>query len=150
MMNLRMPSINKVIISGNLTDDPSINVLESGTNLAKFRIANNQRFRGRDGQWRDKTCYVDVVAWRRTAELVGQFCSKGSPVLIEGELVYSEWDDRDGNRRSRVEINARRVQFLERRDSGSQDDRGGHRETRKEPARQPEEDVSYPDDDIPF
>ena len=149
-MNLRMPSINKVIISGNLTDDPGINVLENGTNLAKFRLANNQRFRGRDGQWRDKTCYVDVVAWRRTAELVGQFCSKGSPVLIEGELVYSEWEDRDGNRRSRVEINARRVQFLERRDSSGQSDSGGYREKRQEAPGQPDREEPYPDDDIPF
>ena len=150
-MDLRMPSINKVIISGNLVRDPDTRILENGTHMAKMSIANNQRYRDRSGEWQEKTCYVDIVAWRKTAELVSEFCRKGSPVLVEGELIFNSWEDRDGNRRSRLEINARRIQFLERRgqNSSSRDQNGkGQREVPEED----EDDSSSiaPDDDIPF
>ena len=148
-MDLRMPSINKVIISGNLVRDPDTRILENGTHLAKMSIANNQRYRDRGGEWQEKTCYVNVVAWRKTAELVSEYCRKGSPVLVEGELVYNSWEDRDGTKRSRLEVNARRIQFLERKgsdssygdygDSGSAGDSDGV-----------DSDPGMPDDDIPF
>ncbi len=118
-MDLRMPSINKVIISGNLVRDPDTRILENGTHLAKMSIANNQRYRDRNGEWQEKTCYVNVIAWRKTAELVSEFCRKGSPVLIEGELVFNSWEDRDGNKRNQLEVNARRIQFLEKRGQDS-------------------------------
>ncbi len=118
-MDLRMPSINKVIISGNLVRDPDTRILENGTHLAKMSIANNQRYRDKNGEWQEKTCYVNVIAWRKTAELVSEFCRKGSPVLVEGELVFNSWEDRDGDKKSRIEVNARRIQFLEKRGQDS-------------------------------
>jgi single-strand DNA-binding protein len=118
-MDLRMPSINKIIISGNLVRDPDTRILENGTHLAKMSIANNQRYRDRSGEWQEKTCYVNVVAWRKTAELVSEFCRKGSPVLVEGELIYNSWEDRDGSKRSRLEVNAKRIQFLEKKEQNS-------------------------------
>ncbi|OPL19657.1 MAG: hypothetical protein AVO35_01410 [Candidatus Aegiribacteria sp. MLS_C] len=145
-MDLRMPSINKVIISGNLVRDPDTRILENGTHLAKMSIANNQRFRDRSGEWQEKTCYVNVVAWRKTAELVSEYCRKGSPVLVEGELVYNSWEDRDGTKRSRLEVNARRIQFLEKRGQEgdfSDDGPGGDADA-------DDSDSSIPDDDIPF
>jgi len=152
-MDLRMPNINKVIISGNLVRDPDARILENGTHLAKMSIANNQRYRDRNGEWQEKTCYVNIIAWRKTAELVGEFCRKGSPVMVEGELVYNSWEDRDGNQRSRLEINARRIQFLERRgqDSSYQD----HPQEQKQKDSSEENELSEsipmaPDDDIPF
>ncbi|MFO8183783.1 MAG: single-stranded DNA-binding protein [Candidatus Aegiribacteria sp.] len=149
-MDLRMPSINKVIISGNLVRDPDTRILENGTHLAKMSIANNQRYRDRNGEWQEKTCFVNVVAWRKTAELVGEYCRKGSPVLVEGELVYNSWEDRDGGKRSRLEVNARRIQFLERKGQDtSARDYGGGSDAGSEP--EPEEpDTQMPDDDIPF
>ncbi|MDM7993289.1 MAG: single-stranded DNA-binding protein [Candidatus Fermentibacter sp.] len=149
-MNIRMPSINRVMISGNLVDEPRTDLLENGTHVANFRIASSQSFRGKDGEWHEKTCFVDVVAWRRTAELVAEYLRKGSPVLVEGELQTSSWQASDGTPRSRTEILARRVQFLEK--PGQQQ--------RSEPAAR-EEKASYtpadepPDseseyDDIPF
>ncbi len=142
-MELRMPSINKVIISGNLVRDPDTRILENGTHMARMSIANNQRYRDRNGEWQEKTCYVDVVAWRKTAELVSEYCRKGSPVLVEGELVYNSWEDSDGNRRSRLEVNARRIQFLEKKNQGSSfdDDSEASKNSR---------DQGIPDDDIPF
>ncbi len=152
-MDLRMPSINKVIISGNLVRDPDTRILENGTHLAKMSIANNQRYRDRNGEWQEKTCYVNVIAWRRTAELVSEFCRKGSPVLIEGELVFNAWEDRDGTKRSRLEVNARRIQFLERKgqDSSSGDRSSGN--TGNMPQNNGYDsapDTSAQDDDIPF
>ena len=150
-MNIRMPSINRVMISGNLVDEPRTDLLENGTHVANFRIASSQSFRGKDGEWHEKTCFVDVVAWRRTAELVAEHLRKGSPVLLEGELQTSSWQAQDGSPRSRLEIVARRVQFLER--TGQQQQRPETPE-RQEKARYspadepPESDSEY--DDIPF
>ena len=149
-MDLRMPSINKVIISGNLVRDPETRILENGTHMAKMSVANNQRYRDRSGEWQERTCYVNVVAWRKTAELVSEYCRKGSPVLVEGELIYNSWEDRDGSKRSRLEINARRIQFLERKGQDSSyggydrnGSKGGHDDI-------DDSDDMVPDDDIPF
>ena len=149
-MNLRMPSLNKVLITGNLVDDPRTNILQNGTSVANFRIASSRSYRGRDNEWHQKTCFVDVVAWRKTAELVSSNLRKGSPVLVEGELQTSTWQAQDGSNRSRVEIQARRVQFLERRDSGgdrgSAPDQQGPSHSRQQPDNGGGEDY----DDIPF
>jgi len=152
-MDLRMPSLNKVIISGNLVRDPDTKILENGTHLAKMSIANNQRYRDRSGEWQEKTCYVDVVAWRKTAELVSEFCRKGSPVLVEGELIFNSWEDRDGNKRSRLEINARRIQFLERKGQASSfggDSSPNSGKVRNGPDYESAPESMAQDDDIPF
>ena len=147
-----MPNLNKIIITGNLVDEPNVSILESGVHIAKLIIANNRRFRTKDGDWQEKTCYVDAVGWRKTAELIGQYCHKGSPVLIEGELVQNRWEDSDGNKRSKLEINVRRIQFLERRaqgDGGYQPDEGTSN-TPDTPAKTTSPPPSMPVDDIPF
>lgn len=152
-MDLRMPSINKVIISGNLVRDPDTRILENGTHLAKLSIANNQRYRDRNGEWQEKTCYVNVIAWRKTAELVSEFCRKGSPVLIEGELVFNSWEDRDGNKRNQLEVNARRIQFLEKRGQDSSYRNDSTERSDSVPDSNEHDSAPGPmaqDDDIPF
>ena len=152
-MDLRMPSINKVIISGNLVRDPDTRILENGTHLAKMSIANNQRYRDRNGEWQEKTCYVNVIAWRKTAELVSEYCRKGSPVLIEGELVFNSWEDRDGNKRNQLEVNARRIQFLERRSQESSNRNDSTERSGSVPDGFEHDSAPGPmaqDDDIPF
>ncbi len=147
-MDIRLPSINKVLISGNLTDDPRTNILENGTHVANFRIASNQRYRSRDGDWKDKTCFVDVVTWRQLAERVSSRLHKGSPVMIEGELQYTQWNAQDGSKRSRVEILARSVQMLEKTgDSGDRPSYSGGSDGPPNPEPSDEPDYS---DDIPF
>ncbi|MBN1434709.1 single-stranded DNA-binding protein [Candidatus Fermentibacterales bacterium] len=155
MMSMRMPSLNKVLITGNLVDDPEARLLESGINVANFRIASTQSYRGRDGEWKEKTCFIDVVAWRRTAELIGEFLRKGSPVLVEGELQTNSWQAQDGSQRSRIEILARRVQFLQKERAASESPDQGpaparavrrEQEERSVPSEAPEDDY----DDIPF
>ncbi len=147
MMNIRMPNLNKILITGNLVDDPRVSILESGVHVARMRIASNQSYKGRDGEWHQKTCFVDIVAWRRTAELVSEYLRKGSPVLVEGELESSSWQAQDGTQRSKLEIVARRVQFLERQ--------GQSNVSEAKPAQKPasgsDEQEPPPEyDDIPF
>lgn len=150
-INLRMPSINKVFISGNLVADPRVNILESGVRVANFRIANNQSYRLKDGSWGEKTHMVDVVAWRKTAELVEQFLHKGSPVIVEGELQTSTWKAQDGTERSRVEILARRVQFLERQGGAQRLREDSQQQGRPfEPPSEEPPDLDGEYDDIPF
>ena len=149
MLNIRMPNLNKVLITGNLVDDPRVSILESGVHVARMRIASNQSYKGRDGEWHQKTCYVDVVAWRRTAELVSEYLRKGSPVLVEGELESSSWQAQDGSQRSKLEIVARRLQFLERQGQ-SQSAPAEQAPARKPAAPAPEQEPPPEYDDIPF
>lgn len=143
-----MPALNKVVITGNLVDDPRTNILQNGVNVANFRIASSRSYRGRDNEWHQKTCFVDVVAWRRTAELISSRLRKGSPVLVEGELQTSSWQAQDGTRRSRVEILARRVQFLERADQEGVSEPVQREESSYAGGETESEDQDY--EDIPF
>jgi len=145
-MDLRLPTINKVMISGYLTDDPRANVLENGTHVASFGIASNQRYLGRDKEWHDKTCFVTVVAWRQTAERVAAKLHKGSPVMVEGELQLTKWVAQDGSNRSRIEILARKVQMLEKTGGSypSNSDRATGTNAQEEPP------APEFEDDVPF
>jgi len=144
-----MPNLNRILITGNLVDDPKSSILESGVHLAKMRLASNQSYKGRDGEWHQKTCYVDVVAWRRTAELATEYLRKGSPVLVEGELESRSWQAQDGSQRSKIEIVARRLQFLEKQgQDGQSDGKEGAGQQARPAEKDPEPPPEY--DDIPF
>lgn len=102
---------NHVSLAGNLTRDPELR--EAGSSqVAKFAIAINRRWRDREGQQQEETTYVDCEAWGRTAEIVGQYLSKGRPVFVEGRLKLDIWDDQEGKRQSRMKVVATNVQFL--------------------------------------
>ena len=108
-----MASFNRVILMGNLTRAPEMRHAPSGTAVTRFRLAINETFRSRqDGQTKEIVCYVDVSAWERQAETCNQYLSKGSPVLVEGRLVYEEWKNPQGETRNRLSVRADRVQFL--------------------------------------
>lgn len=116
MYDLRMPDVNNVIIAGNLTRDPSFRKTTSGTPVANFWIASNRRFKDNNGQWRENVCYVGVVAWYRLAENCANNLRKGSAVIIEGELQSRSLRSEEGRNRNIVEIKARRIQFLNKKD----------------------------------
>jgi single-strand DNA-binding protein len=115
---LRLPSLNKVIITGYLTQDPEVRYIQSGAAVANVRIGSTRRFRDQAGEWRDDTCFVNVVAWRELAERCGDALKKGSAVLVEGRLQSRSWETEDGQKRSVIEINADRIQFLDKRGGG--------------------------------
>jgi single-strand DNA-binding protein len=106
-------SVNKVILVGNVGKDPEVKYTPSGTALAKFTIATNERFKDNSGEWRDRTEWHNVLAWERLAEIVGEHVRKGSKIYIEGRLQTSSWEDRQsGEKKYRTEIVARDLVLL--------------------------------------
>lgn len=106
--------LNKVFLIGNLTRDPELRYAPSGDAVVRFRIAVGRTFTTASGEQREDTCFVNVVAWRKLAEICGEHLSRGSKVLVEGRLQSRSWETQDGQRRSVIEVVADRVQFLTR------------------------------------
>lgn len=151
-----MASLNKVFLMGNLTRDPEVRYIPSGTAVADLGIAVNERYKDRDsGEWREKTVFVDVTVWRRQAETCAEYLTKGSTVMIEGRLQLDQWESPEGQKRSKLKVLADRVQFLSavagKESSGGH---GGHESspTKSEPRApsMPSEPTDIDDDDLPF
>lgn len=117
MADLRMPDINSVIIVGNLIKDPTFRQTHTGVPVANFTIASNRKFKDNSGIIKEDVCFIGIVAWYKLAESCYENLRKGSAVLVEGELQSRQWKTEDGFSRSTVEIKARRIQFLNHRDS---------------------------------
>ena len=111
-------NINRVVLTGNLTRDPELRSLQSGTSVCSLRIASNSRRRDQSGEWVDKPNYFSVTVWGAQGENCARFLSKGRPVAIDGRLDWREWQGQDGQKRESVEIIAESVQFLGGRDEG--------------------------------
>lgn len=107
-----MANYNKVILMGNLTRDPELRYIPTGTAVVNLRLAINRRFRDRNGEQRDEVCFVTVVVWDKQAELCNQYLQKGRPVLVEGRLQTRTFEDASGNKRNVMEVRAERIQFL--------------------------------------
>lgn len=148
-----MASYNRVILVGNLTRDPELRYIPSGTAVSEIGLAVNDRVKKGD-QWVDETTFVDVTLWARTAEVANEYLSKGSSVLIEGRLKLDTWE-KDGQKRSKLRVIGEKMQML----GGS----GGGRGSSGGPQRQSAPssssyDEGYsnaapsmpPDDEIPF
>ena len=111
-------NLNVVVVTGNLTRDPELRSLPSGTSVCKLRVAvNSRRKDSASGEWVDKPNYFDVTVWGAQGENCATYLSKGRPVAIEGRLEWREWEASDGSgKRQAVEIVANSVQFLGSRD----------------------------------
>src|SRR5262245_35709645 len=143
-----MANINRVVLFGNLTRDPELKHLPSGTALCSLRIAVNTRRKDETGQWTDKPNYFDVAVWGNQGENCAQYLAKGRPVAIDGRLEWREWEATDGSgKRQAVEI----VQCLGSRGDG---DGGGQFVPAGAGAAQSGGGADFPasptDDDIPF
>ena len=148
-----MASFNRVILLGNLTRDPELRYVPSGTAVTDIGLAVNDRRKSADGQLVEDTTFVDVTLWGRTAEVAGEYLSKGSPVLIEGRLKLDQWEQ-DGQKRSKLKVVGLRMQML-----GSPREGGGARRSAPQdfpqdqaapPAESYEPPQEPPDSDIPF
>jgi single-strand DNA-binding protein len=113
-----MASVNKVIIVGNVGRDPELRYTQSGQPVASFSIATNERFKDKDGNWKDRTEWHRIVAWARLAEICGEYLRKGSQVYVEGRIQTRDWEDKEGNKRQTTEIIALGMQMLGRRGEG--------------------------------
>ena len=158
-------SFNQVTLMGNLTRDPELRTTPNGQSVCSFALALNRSYKGADGEWKEMTDYVDIVAWGPLGERVAQYLSKGRPALVSGRLQSRSWEQ-DGQKRSKVEVVAGDVTFLG--SPGGTSPQGGSDESAKpakanEPKKsakkdQKEDDVVIEDigdepinlDDIPF
>lgn len=110
-------SFNQVTLMGNLTRDPELRTTPNGQSVCSFSLALNRSYKAADGNWQEATDYVDVVAWAALGERVAQYVTKGRPVLISGRLQSSSWE-KDGQKRTKVEVVANDVTFLGGRGEG--------------------------------
>lgn len=110
-----MASFNCVHLIGNLTRDPELKTLQSGMSVCEFGVAVNKRRKQQDGSYVDEPCFVNCTAWAKTAELINQYLTKGSPVFIDGELKLDTWE-KDGQKRSQLKVVVNNVQFLQGKD----------------------------------
>ncbi len=116
-------NFNKVILAGNLTRDPELRYTPKGLAIAKIGLAINRKWRNEAGEMKDETTFVDVDAFGKTAETIGQYLKKGRPILIEGRLRYETWDDKTtGAKRSKLGVVMDSFQFI---DSGNRGDTEG-------------------------
>ncbi|MAD24986.1 MAG: single-stranded DNA-binding protein [Verrucomicrobiales bacterium] len=145
-----MASFNKVILMGNLTRDPELRYTPKGTAVAKLGLAVNRTWRNADGQQQDETTFVDVDAFGKQAETLGQYMQKGRPILVEGRLKLDQWEDKNtGQNRSKLGVILEKFSFV----GGSQS--GGSTNTPQSSAPPPTSDVppfedGPSDDDVPF
>jgi single-strand DNA-binding protein len=116
-----MASFNKVVLVGNVTRDPELRYIASGTAVTDIGLAVNDRRKTATGEWVEETTFVDVTLWGRTAEIAGEYVTKGSPLLIEGRLKLDTWE-KDGKKNSKLRVVCERMQLLGGRGEGA---RGG-------------------------
>ncbi len=150
-------NINVVVVTGNLTRDPELRSLPSGTSVCELRIAVNSRRKDETGTWVDKPNYFDVTVWGAQGENCANYLSKGRPVAIEGRLDWREWETQEGQKRQAVRIIANSVQFLGSRGDAGDNGRGRFQAQSDVPADTSDFESSAPppaavgaDDDIPF
>ena len=154
-----MASFNKVILVGNLTRDPELRYTPKGTAVGKIGLAVNRTWRTETGEQKEEVTFVDVDAFGKQAETIGQYMRKGSPILIEGRLRLDQWDDKQtGQKRQKLGVVVEGFQFL---GGGQRNDAGGGAPAAPRPARpvppasappaEPDSDMPPSDgDDVPF
>lgn len=128
-----MANYNRVILVGNLTRDPELRYTPSGAPVCSFDLAVNRTFTTQAGERRDEVCYITIVAWGKQAETCAEYLNKGRTTLVEGRLTQRSWETPEGQKRSKHEVVADRVQFL-----------GGRRGVEEEAAPAPAE------EEVPF
>ena len=107
-----MASLNRVLLIGNLTRDPELRYIPSGSAVATFTVAVNRVYSTPAGEKKEQVSFIRVVVWGRRAEVCGEYLSKGSPVFVEGRLQSRDWQTQDGQKRNTVEVVADNIQFL--------------------------------------
>ena len=165
-----MPNLNKVMLMGNLTRDPEIKYTPKGTAIANFGMAINRNYTTEGGEKREEVTFIDIEAFGRTAEIIGEYFKKGRPIFIEGRLKLDTWDDKQtGQKKSKLRVVADSFEFLGSREGGAREGGAaggggepseGRSESRpassfRKPAAPPPRPPADPDldaegDDIPF
>ncbi len=146
--------LNKVFLYGNLTRDPELKALPSGSQVANFGLATNRTYKDKNGAKQEATEFHNIVAFGRTAEVIAQYCKKGRPIFVEGRIQTRSWDDKEsGKKNYRTEIVVDTFQFGA--DGGKATGGATRSDESEQPAPKDEETIKYPDEeinpeDIPF
>lgn len=114
-------NVNKVFLMGNLTRDVEMRALPSGMSVASFGLAVNERFKDREGNWQERANFIDCEMFGARAEAFAKYLGKGSPAFLEGRLRLDQWEDRDGNKRSKLKVVVDNFEFI----GGGKDNAGG-------------------------
>jgi single-strand DNA-binding protein len=117
-------SYNRVVLLGNLTRDIEVKYIQSGTAVANASLAVNEKRKDNNGQWVEDVTFVDLTLWGRTAEVAGEYLSKGSPVLVEGRLKQEQWE-KDGQKRSKMIVVVEKLQMIGSKSGGQRSNGGG-------------------------
>ena len=135
-----MVSVNRMTVIGNLGNDPEMRFTPNGHAVTSFNVATNRNYTTADGERREETEWFTVVCWNKLAEQCNQYLTKGRLVYLEGRVKLTSWEGQDGQQRSRMEINADRVSFLDRQGGAAAPPTGeGSSETPDEGDFSPEE-----------
>ncbi|MBM3902692.1 MAG: single-stranded DNA-binding protein [Verrucomicrobia bacterium] len=149
-----MASYNKVILLGNLTRDPELRYTPKGTAVARLGLAVNRSYKSETGETKEEVTFLDVDAWGKQAELIGQYLRKGNPLFVEGRLRLDQWDDKQtGQKRSALKVVMENFQFIGGRAEGVQGAVAPSRPPSRPagPAEPPTSDGPPPEeDDVPF
>ncbi|MEW5995303.1 MAG: single-stranded DNA-binding protein [Candidatus Zixiibacteriota bacterium] len=143
-------SVNKAILVGHLGSDPELRYTPSGTAVASFRLATNERWTGQDGQPNERTTWHTIVVWGKQAENVKEYLRKGRQVYVEGRINNRTYDDREGNKRFTSEVVAQTVQFLGGRDETLSDTAVPETPSYEPSPTTPPDSGGTNDDDLPF
>ncbi len=146
-----MPSLNKVMLIGNLGRDPEVRFTPDGSPVASFSIATSETWTDKSGTRQERTEWHNIVAWNKLADLAKRYLAKGRPVYVEGRIRTREWDDRDGNKRRTTEIIASQMVLLGSRPPGAEAGPAPQPLPRNTPEVEPgPAENPITDDDIPF
>jgi single-strand DNA-binding protein len=152
-------SVNKVTLLGHLGKDPEMKYTPQGTPVVKFSMATNERWKDKNGEWQDRAEWHNLVAWQRLAEIISEYCHKGSQLYVEGRLQTRSWDDKETKQKKYMtEIVVNEIVLLGGKGNGGDSDRGegnyqreGFDQTRSARGGSAvTEDNPITDEDIPF
>lgn len=132
--------VNNIVLIGRLTRDPEVRTTTSGSTVARFTLAVERDFAGRDGA--KETDFIPIIAWRGIGELAGKYLSKGKMCAVQGQLHIRNYEDKNGNNRTMAEINANNIQFLTPKNKGQNGGNSGSYDDLTE--------IAPMDEDIPF
>ena len=147
-----MPNFNKVLLMGNLTRDPELRVTPKGTSVCQFGLAVNRVFRLEGGDSQEETTFVDIEAWGRQAETISKYVTKGNPLFVEGRLKLDTWENKEGEKRSKMKVVLENMQLISGRSGGGE---GGYSSQSSEPqpraaAPKPPQQSENIEEDVPF
>ena len=147
---LRLHQLNDVKLVGRLTRDPELKFTGKGQAVCRIDLAVNRRYKDTMGTWKDDTSFIPVVVWREAAQRCSDFLKKGSPVYVDGRLKSRTWETKEGQKRTSIEVNALRIQFLAKMNDVSSEPVEGGSSAHGEGSEEPVGAESPVEEEIPF